>query len=104
MIDIFSAPDLFGNVRPANSFNKLSDEFIVPPFTLLDARSGQWQERKRQWIKLGVKSEAGRSAKTFNNSATLKGKSGGGAAFNDTSIFDPVLCELAYSWFAPPVA
>ena len=39
---------------------KLTDKFIVPPFTVLDARQGYWQERKRAWIGLGLKGELGR--------------------------------------------
>lgn len=38
----------------------LSDRFIVPPFSVLDARQGYWQERKRQWLALGIQSELGR--------------------------------------------
>lgn len=38
----------------------LSDEFGVPPFTVLNAREGWWQERKRAWLELGIKSEVGR--------------------------------------------
>ena len=38
----------------------LADRFIVPPFSVLDARQGYWQERKRAWIALGIKSELGR--------------------------------------------
>lgn len=38
----------------------LSDRFLVPPFSVLDARQGYWQERKRQWLALGIKSELGR--------------------------------------------
>ena len=40
----------------------LADRFIVPPFSVLDARQGYWQERKRAWIALGIKSELGRGA------------------------------------------
>ena len=39
---------------------KLSERFLVPPFTILDARLGYWQERKRQWLALGIQSEIGR--------------------------------------------
>lgn len=38
----------------------LSDRFVVPPFTVLDQRAGAWQERKRQWLALGIQSEVGR--------------------------------------------
>ncbi len=39
---------------------KLMDRFVVPPFSVLDARQGYWQERKRQWLALGIQSEVGR--------------------------------------------
>jgi len=39
---------------------KLSDDFFMPPFSVLNARSGEWQKRKREWISRGIKSELGR--------------------------------------------
>lgn len=38
----------------------LVDRFVVPPFTILDSRQGYWQDRKRQWLSLGIMSELGR--------------------------------------------
>jgi len=38
----------------------LAEEFVIPPFSVLDARQGYWQERKRAWIGLGIRSEIGR--------------------------------------------
>ena len=38
----------------------LADRFMVPPFSVLNAREGWWQDRKRAWIALGIKSELGR--------------------------------------------
>jgi hypothetical protein len=82
----------------------LAERFGVPPFSVLNAREGVWQERKRQWLGLGMQSEVGRDIEPTNVSANLpdghymagRGNNEGG------SIFDPVLCELAYSWFSPP--
>lgn len=168
----------------------LSEQFGVPPFSVLNARDGWWQERKRAWLALGIRSELGRGAggvpsghdrpaadyaqsgargdgmetaslkggltwnTTPNPYRAKKGKrkanaqpSGGGgggwkamnealaknrerlqqgaglsygttdwmrekglsggcsdgdpAVASGTSIFDPVLCELAYRWFSP---
>ena len=31
---------------------KLTEKFIVPPFSILDTRQGYWQERKRYWKEL----------------------------------------------------
>jgi hypothetical protein len=78
------------------SSGKMSEDFGAPPFTVFDARQGSWQERKRQWIDLGIKSEEGRGNNLLDYG---KGVSIGGG--KDTSIFDPVLCELIYSWFSP---
>jgi ParB-like chromosome segregation protein Spo0J/DNA modification methylase len=75
----------------------LSDRFLIPPFSVLNAREGWWQDRKRAWIALGIKSEEGRDAPAGGSPdmvARQRGESG-------TSIFDPVLCELAYVWFSP---
>jgi DNA modification methylase len=146
----------------------LADRFIVPPFSVLDARQGYWQERKRQWLALGIRGELGRGSATGDGSAgdtrtgrasgdydgghawigsTKNGRSpartfgqdlmhgenykfaqsqnaqldgklqralgayaaiGGGTqergqgSVTGTSIFDPVLAELAYRWFCFP--
>ena len=38
----------------------LAERFVVPPFSVLDARQGYWQDRKRAWLALGIQSEVGR--------------------------------------------
>ncbi len=38
----------------------LAERFLVPPFSVLDARQGYWQARKSAWIALGIQSELGR--------------------------------------------
>lgn len=54
------AVDLFGEpVRDAHGA-LLGEAFLYPPFTVLSARDGWWQERKRQWLALGIRSELGR--------------------------------------------
>ena len=40
----------------------LADKFGVPPFSVLDRRGGEWQDRKRQWGRLGIQSEIGRDS------------------------------------------
>jgi len=42
--------------------NLLIDRFLVPPFSVLDTKQGYWQDRKRHWQALGIKSELGRGA------------------------------------------
>jgi DNA modification methylase len=46
---------------------RLEAKFIVPPFSILDTKQGYWQDRKRQWISLGIRSELGRGGElTFS--------------------------------------
>ena len=92
------AKDLFGEEIIEDVL--LRDKYIEPPFTLLDAKQGKWQQRKKKWINRGLKSEIGREAKAFNLSDWVNEKSYNGDKLkSDVSIFDPVLCELMYKWF-----
>lgn len=53
--------DLFGKVHDPQAAKKgLKREFIMSPFSVLDARAGDWQHRKRAWLGLGIRSELGR--------------------------------------------
>ena len=154
-----------GNVEQARK--TLAERFIVPPFSVLDARQGYWQERKKAWIALGIESELGRGGggatpphppsvtqnpdgtlnygglkgqakrfdrqaqdngllgiskqarshyavpggslqdrltalqKTGDSRAVDYGTAGNVSEQSGTSIFDPVLCELAYRWWTP---
>lgn len=75
----------------------LSRDFVVPPFSVLDARKGYWQNRKKKWISIGIESEKGRAENlTFASSVKIT------QSDNGTSIFDPVLCEVIYKWFCVP--
>ena len=71
----------------------MSRNFIVPPFSVLDAKQGYWQDRKREWINLGIDSGEGRGENLLDYSEVAKINSG-------TSIFDPVLCEILIKWFS----
>lgn len=53
--------DMFGQRRTDKvEGGTLDKRFIVSPFSVLDARRGRWQDRKREWIRIGVKGEEGR--------------------------------------------
>lgn len=102
--------DLFGEVVRPKASGPVAERFTLPPFTILDARTGEWQERKRAWAALGIRGEVGRSAKTYNTTEWIKDKGLTGGCQNipgtsdewtGTSIFDPVMVELAYRWFSP---
>ena len=42
----------------------LSERFGVAPFSVLNAREGWWQARKRAWLSVGIQSELGRGGAT----------------------------------------
>ena len=76
----------------------LRDQFIEPPFSVLDTKSGNWQKRKRLWINKGLKSEVGREIQYkygFNPDEMQSGKK----EEDRVSVFDPALCEVLYKWF-----
>ena len=53
--------DLLGQpVRHRLAQGLLGKRFLLPPFSVLNAREGEWQQRKRCWIALGIQSELGR--------------------------------------------
>ena len=82
---------------------KLSEKFLVPPFSVLNAREGWWQARKSAWIGLGIQSELGRGGKGYAEAiANTWIQRGGKGGETGPSVFDPVLCELVYRWFSPP--
>jgi len=87
--------DLFGN--PIIKDVILRDKFIEPPFSVLDTKSGNWQRRKNQWKKLGIKSELGRDVSVINMDTISKNQN----TTKYISIFDPALCEVIYHWFCP---
>lgn len=96
--------DLFGN--PIETKGNLKKEFGANPFTILDTKDGLWQARKKRWINMGIKSEVGRDATAYNTKEWVDNlrsqwKMNGNLLPSNTSIFDPVLCELMYRWFCP---
>jgi len=143
--DAADVAELLDDLTPANAgAGNLSARFLAPPFSVLDARQGWWQDRKRAWIGLGIRSELGRAENVAGaaGSAQTMGTIGGqGASLGQglqakrgadgklvyvpikrrasaedvgygshasaqasatgTSIFDPVLAELAVRWFSP---
>jgi DNA modification methylase len=142
---------------PPKETLKLHERFLVPPFSVLDARAGYWQARKQEWLQVGIEGELGRSEQLeekaiYGSDADLRQRwegsayprgararelaaaeaagmdssagrgdrllSGGapragyGGDYDlskgenawggkGTSVFDPVLCELAYRWYSP---
>lgn len=113
-------------VLPDGSRPPLAARYLTVPFSVLDARTGWWRERKAAWLQLGIQSEKGRADHlVFANSAQppavyqakneyearvgrkvtwpeFTAANPGVVQQAGTSVFDPVLCELVYRWFSAP--
>jgi hypothetical protein len=128
-IDDLDDDDGDSDEEPAEN-PSLADRFLIPPFDVLDARQGWWRTRKKQWLSLGMRSEVGRDGnlvfegmakadpKYYDKKRAVEQALGrpltaaefeadhyvrpDDAVASGTSVFDPVLCELAYRWFCPP--
>jgi len=81
---------------------KLTDRFLVSPFSVFNTRQGWWQLRKKQWLDLGISSNIGRgqelTIKGQNRLLEIQGNTKTTIS-SGTSTFDPVLCEILYKWF-----
>jgi hypothetical protein len=95
--------DLFGNEIIKDEL--LRDKFIEPPFSILDTKSGSWQNRKKAWIRKGIKSEIGRDATAIVSGTDMYRDISKNESYdnrdNYVSVFDPALCEVLYHWFVP---
>lgn len=115
-------------MKQAEARASLQERFIIPPFSIFDTRQGYWMDRKRKWISLGLESEDGRdeylmiaksgqSAAIYNlrnrmrevngtdpswDEIIKEAKKRGMHVYTGTSIFDPVLTEIIYTWFNIP--
>lgn len=81
-----------GTGSEEEAHGKLTERFVVPPFTVLDTRQGYWLERKRLWKTL-IKDNGESREDTLANGGMMS------ALNNGVSILDPVLAEIVNLWF-----
>ena len=79
--------DIWGNPIKPYTRSLLADDFIEPPFSVLNGRnqSRRWTQRKNSWMSLLPK-----LSEEYEGDYKLG------------SVFDPVLCEIMYTWFCRP--
>jgi len=70
----------------------LAKDFLIPPFSILDSRKAEWQERKQFWQNI-----------ILDNGESRENTLGVGlnGINNGVSILDPVMSELIIKWFSP---
>jgi len=104
--------DLFGEIVKTNQ--SLADKFLMCPTSILNKRDPKWQQLRKKWLKLGIKSEIGRDSMFMNfsgskdidilNTETWSNSTKDvvnkiSKSSKGQSIFDPVICEIIYKWF-----
>lgn len=87
--------DKFGDPE---SKEALTDDFVIPPFSVFDTRQGYWRARVRVWD--SFTKDHGETRKALladgKNNPIMRSIGDG------TSLFDPVIAEVCYRWFMPP--
>lgn len=86
--------------KQGNTINrKLIEDFIVPPFSVFDTRQGYWQERKKEWVQFLGRGAEGRETELLGESLGRLASMKSNEALTGTSLFDPVLTEVIYTWY-----
>jgi DNA modification methylase len=81
----------------------LANEFITAPFSVFDSTSDQWKKRRSTWAEIGLTKVNGRDlSMTYTTNTIIEKMTGKKSDIDNTSRFDPVLCEILYSWYCPP--
>lgn len=81
--------------------SKLAETFLVPPFSVLDARQGYWNDRKAFWRNL-INDDGETREGLLSYGELTDGDKYGKGGMASVSLLDPVLAELAVRWFCPP--
>lgn len=74
----------------------LAECYGEPPFSVLDTTSKRWLDRRKSWESVGLLHDAAGRADKLLDLGAIPSK------IASTSVFDPVLAEIVYGWFAPP--
>ena len=89
--------DLFGDKIIYRK--SLSDWFIVPPFSILNSASKDWQDKKKVWNKRINDKAQVRQNTLSKNTIGASNQKFMAIKGDTTSILDPVMCEIILSWF-----
>ena len=96
----FTATELFDmdekEIKDNDENKKLSDTFVIPPFSIFDTKQGYWQDRKKWWNNLiGDKGESREDKlSNLNNMPAMYRPN-----MATVSILDPVIAEISNRWF-----
>ena len=84
-------------ITEENAVIKLSDKFIINPFSVFVAYSGEWATRKKYWVALIQ--DTGETRKNLIGISPMCTDAYGRKRCKTESILDPVLAEVCLTWF-----
>lgn len=90
--------NIVDNTNETESYN-LSDLFEANPFSVIDARTGEWLANKKKWQSILPNSKQGREENIINAPVRDYGQGTCENMVAGTSIFDPNLASVLYKWF-----
>ena len=85
--------EMFKNEDEASRAGNMKAAFGAPPFSVLNAREGDWQTRKKNWMALIGDNGESRKGTLGDENGLL------GGINNGVSILDPAMAELIVKWF-----
>lgn len=81
----------------------LQRKFIIPPFSIFNTILGYWQDRKKEWLSIGIKSDEGRDKEiTYNISSQPQRVYQARNVLREKTGVDPTWDELI-EYFLPKV-
>lgn len=79
--------------KKQEAHRKLTERFIVPPFSVLDSRKGYWMQRKKAWKEI-IQDQGESREGTLSKGDNIINNINDGV-----SILDPVMAELVSYWY-----
>lgn len=100
---------LFDDSVYATRFTQ-AEAFVAPPLSVIDAAAGYWQTRKRAWFAdypclataIGRDDIGGSGFGHLAKSTDDTSRRIAAPSAETATVFDPVLAELAYTWWTQP--
>lgn len=97
----FTPFDLDGQQKPEKKPNQLNNDFVVPPFSVIDLGAKTVLDRKRLWTNIikdrGIERDATVYANSFKEAKGYQNN----YSMPEVSIMNPVVCEIINRWFLP---
>lgn len=79
--------------------DKLSDRYVVPPFSVFNTHQPYFKEKAKFWYDAIGDGREGRAERLAYDNRRMDKRASAPKSHNGTSMFNPVVCEVVYKWF-----